>query len=576
MQSKTKLLLWITALGLLILGLGVGGLVLVLSDIPEGMLPSESRELHIRLAGPIPDGPGEGEFTLDPERFTVYVSDYARAIRAAAQDDTIGSLRLELDFPSLSMAAAQEIRAAVGQFDASEKGCVAWAKAYDNLSYYLASACSEVSIHPQGTPMVIGLKVKTRHFAETLAWLGLEPDFERIGDYKSAPEAYTRSQPSDPTKEMMESLLDDLATRFAQDIAESRGLSAEQVQELIDDPPVTAAAAVDRGLVDTMRHQDDLEGLEEEHIRPYLTRLDRRNRGFRPQVAILHVQGTIVDGRSDAGGFGGGDVSGDRTIVNYLEELSDDPSVAAIVLRVNSPGGSAMASDVIWRAVKQADATKPVVVSMGSVAASGGYYIAAPARRIFVQPGTITGSIGIFAGKVSAAGLYKKLGITSWTSERGAMAGLYDSDRTFSDAERVKIKERIGDFYDTFLEKAAQGREMTPEAIHEVAQGRVWTGQQAIRIGLADEIGGLEETIAWAAEQAGLEPDSYGRMLRPAQASFFEALLSEFEPDSDAMAHLAQLGGDEVRIALDTWIGLAPILERDGLAAALPFSVQIR
>jgi protease-4 len=576
MQSKTKLLLWITALGLLILGLGVGGLVLVLSDVPQGMLPSETRELHIRLAGPIPDGPGEGEFSLDPERFTVYVPDYARAIRAAAEDHTIGSLRLELDSPSLSMAAAQEIRAALLQFEATEKGCVAWAKAYDNLAYYLASACSEVSIHPQGTPMVIGLKVKTRHFAETLAWIGLEPDFERIGDYKSAPEAYTRTEPSDPAKEMMESLLDDLANRFVQDIADSRGQTVDRVQEWIDDPPVTATAAVDRGLIDSMRHLDDLESGEEEHIRPYLTRLDRRNRGFQPQVAILHVQGTIVDGRSDSGGFGGGNVSGDRTVVAHLEELRDDPSVAAIVLRVNSPGGSAMASDVIWRAVKQANAAKPVVVSMGSVAASGGYYISAPARRIFVQPGTITGSIGIFAGKLSAAGLYKKLGITSWSSERGAMAGLYDSDRSFTEAERAKIKERISDFYDTFLEKVAQGREMTPESIHEVAQGRVWTGSQAIHVGLADEIGGLEEAIAWAAEAAGLEPESYGRMLRPAAATFFEALLSKFESDPDAMAQIARLGGDEVRKALDTWVHLAPILEQDGLAAALPFSFQIR
>ena len=449
---------------------------------------------------------------------------------------------------------------------------MAWSKSYENLDYYLATGCTEIQMHPQGSTMIFGLRVQTQHFSGTLEKLGIEPQFLRIGDYKSAPEAFTSSAPSEPTREMMLSMLDDLHNQFVGAIASARDLSESEFQKLIDDPPVTSTQALEAGLVDALEARPDLD--EPIGIRAYLNSLaDQQSKG--PKIGVLHVQGTIVDGSSAADVFGGVS-SGDKDVIANLEQLRDDEEVAAIVMRVNSPGGSAMASDLIWEAVAETDEIKPVVISMGTSAASGGYYISAPARKIFAQPATLTGSIGIFAGKMSLAGLYEKIGITTWSAQRGELAGIYDAERPFSDLEKEKLQEVIRDFYDTFIEKVAEGRELSVGEVDSLGQGRVWTGSQAVENGLADELGGLSDAIDAAEELAGLAEGNYDLEVLPAPATLFEALIEGLNPDIDAQAFLLSALREEGGGAAGEMLRLAPVLEQNGLAAALPFRIQVQ
>ena len=552
--------------------LGVVAIYLVLSDKPSFTLSNTPQTLAIRLRGAMPDGPGEGEFNLDPEKYTVYQGDYAFGIRAAAQDPSISALQIHIDGPQIGMAGAQEIRQAIQAFAATGKPCVAWSKSYDNLDYYLATGCNQVHMHPQGSTMVLGLRVQTQHFAGTLEKLGVEPQFLRIGDYKSAPESFTSTAPSAPTQEMMLSMLDSLHGQFVEEIAAARNLEEDAFQALIDDPPVTAKQALEAGLVDALESPVDLD--ESVGIRMYLNSLaDQRKSG--PQIGVLHVQGTIVDGNSSGDAFGGTS-SGDKDIVAHLEQLRDDDEIAAIVMRVNSPGGSAMASDLIWQAVVEADAIKPVVISMGRSAASGGYYISAPARRIFAQPATLTGSIGIFAGKMSLAGLYEKIGVSTWSANRGELAGIYDPQRPFSDLEQEKLQEVLREFYDTFIDKVAQGRDLSIEEVDGLGQGRVWTGAQAVENGLADELGGLSDAIDAAEALAGLPEGAYDLVVLPAPATLFEALMEGLNPDIDAQALLLSVLREEDGGAAGEMLRLAPVLEQNGLAAALPFRIQVQ
>ena len=237
--------------------------------------------------------------------------------------------------------------------------------------------------------------------------------------------------------------------------------------------------AVERGLVDRSAYLADLEeelGGEFEAAAPYFTALKRAWSRPRAAVAVLHVQGTIIDGLSQLP-LGGGAMAGDESLVAHIRDIKDDPDLVAMVLRVNSPGGSAIASDSIWEAVRQVAETKPVVVSMASYAASGGYYISMPATHIVAQPSTLTGSIGIYGGKFAVDGLLEKAGVTHWNTQRTPFAGLNDPTRPYTDEERSKVQQRLQSFYDTFVAKAAKGRGMSQEALHEVAQGRVWTGR---------------------------------------------------------------------------------------------------
>jgi len=621
-KKGTRLLIWIAGLGLLITALVVIAVV-VLWD-PDSQRVSEESWLTLKLSGQMSDGPPEDSFLLDPDQAPLTVTNVAIALRSAAGDDDIDGLYLELAGPTLGLAGAQELRAAINDFTASGKPCRSWAKSYDNVAWYLATACPEIHLHPEGVPMVIGLSMENTYMTGLFEQIGVQADYVWVGEYKSAVESYLRTGPSEPAARMYEEMLDSLYATFIGDAARGWAVPADavdgtgealledtlkgsgepiitadevdearswasrwtldEVDGLINDPPMTAKTALERGLVDALTYRDEIDDWLEEvsggeriGIRSYYSSL-KRVPGNRKLVAVLHLQGSIIDGRSSSGGFNGS-VIGDRTVVKYLEELREDDEIAAVVLRLDSPGGSALASDVIWREVVKTNEVKPVVASMASYAASGGYYIAMGARHIVAEPATLTGSIGVFGGKFVLGGLYEKLGLTTWGTQRGEIAGINSITRPWSDIERERITARMEDFYTGFVTKAAESRGVSYEALDAVARGRVWTGAQALEIGLVDELGGLDEAVTVAAEAAGIGED-YGMTLLPRPGTLMEALLDFSEPaDSDARAQ-ALLASELLTPELAEALGRAKLLSEqlaaEGLVAAMPVIPEIR
>lgn len=551
-------------------------LLILVSERPS--LENDDNLLRIRLQGAIADGPVEGSIYLSESEIPLRTPDLAHLLREAATEDRIRGVFLELNSPGLSFAGAQEIRSALEALEAAEKPCTTWSKSYTNVSWYLASACSDVVIHPEGAPQVLGLQMQTEHYANTFSKLGVDPEIERVGQFKSAPESFLASQPSEPAKLQLQEILDGLHGQFVRDTARGRAQSPEEIEALLADPPMDSREAVLRGLVDRSAYLSDLEeelGGEFEAAQPYFTALKRAWSRPRKAVAVLHVQGTIIDGYSQVP-LGGGAMAGDESLAAQLEDIKDNPDVVALVLRVNSPGGSAIASDSIWEAIRQVAEEKPVVVSMASYAASGGYYISMPATHIVAQPSTLTGSIGIYGGKFAVEGLLEKAGVTHWNAQRTPYAGLNDPTRPYTDEERAKIKQRLQSFYDSFVAKAAKGRNMSTEALHAVAQGRVWTGEAALEQGLVDSLGGLEDAISKAIELSETTED-VGRWILPKDGMLWDMFWASPTLDAEALAgFIGRPVPGTLLESLSQALVMASILESDGAMAALPYRMQVQ
>jgi len=354
--------------------------------------------------------------------------------------------------------------------------------------------------------------------------LGISFEFERVGKYKSAVEPYSRTSLSEPAREAHEALLDDIYHELTTKIAEGRGITVEQVQELIDNGPYISVDAQTAGLIDEIAYEDELERIVDECIARHVRHVNlkslvdrkyyRYSWGPAPQVALVYATGTILSG-ADRDDLLFGEVMGAQTVAAAIRQARGDRDVKAIVLRINSPGGSGIASDLIWREVKETTGVKPLVVSMSDAAASGGYYIACAADSVFASPATITGSIGVYFGKVSLAGLYDKIGINKEITTRGAHADMYGLNRSFTDDEREILRHQVDMFYDNFVKNVAEGRHRTAEEIDDIAQGRVWTGTAAKQIGLIDDYGGLPRAITAAAQMAGIDDEDYQVTLLP-------------------------------------------------------------
>jgi protease-4 len=475
---------------------------------------------------------------------------------------------------------------------------VAYAESYMMSSYFLGSACDTVVLAPGGIGLVNGLSSTITYYAGTLEKIGAEGDFEHVGDFKSAIEPYERTEPSEAASEATAALLDSLWTQWKALVAAGRGTSTEAIQSLIDVPAMSPSDAVERGLVDVLAYRDAVRVALPEHggegwsaaleaepdakayaeARDGLTDLGEYLKGVRAEeaagseaIAVVHADGAIVSGDPRDALFGDG-MLGDKAFADWMADARADERVKAIVLRVNSPGGSGLASDMMWREIRRTQAAgKPVVVSMANYAASGGYYIAAPADWIVAQPMTITGSIGVFGGKFDLGGTWEKLGMTEHTWKRGAEADMMSGSSRFSEGGRQVYRRFLTDFYEIFLARVAEGRGFSRDEAHAVAQGRVWTGQQALERGLVDELGGLDTALAKAAELAELE-QGYGVERLPKRKTFIELMVEDF---SGAEASL--------RIELPTGVPVTAIerlvrlewVMRDGVAALLPGDLEV-
>ena len=491
------------------------------------------------------------------------VRGFVESLRKARRDPRISTVLLmpgSLELPF--WGKVQELRDAVVDFRKSGKTVVAFLEFGGDREYYLASAADRVFLLPTSPLDLTGVASYEIFLRGTLDKIGAYPDFRHIGEYKTAVNQLTETSMTPAHREMSESLNRDMYDQLVRGLAASRKKTEAEIRALLDQGPFLPEDALRAGLVDDLAYEDQLddrvpqlkavsgdmrriEDAEYRHVSP-------RSVGIRPQsrIAVIYAAGVIASGRSGIDPVNGA-VAGSDTLLDQIRRIRDDETVKAIVLRVDSPGGSSTASDVIWRELmitRDQKPSRPLVVSMSDLAASGGYYIAMPGQWIVAQPATLTGSIGIYTGKMVTGGTLGKLGITTETVKSGRNADMYSPLAPFSPEQRAKVDEYMQGFYDQFVEKVAEARHTTPERIDAIAQGRVWTGRQAKDIGLVDELGGLDAAIAAAKQRARIPNDEDVELVMfPPRRSFYEALADQLGGASAGSGLRALLGDRDAR-----------------------------
>lgn len=475
-------------------------------------------------------------------------------MKAAREDANVKAVVLEIENPSMGLAQLEEIYGALRQFKAVGKPVYLNVDGMETPVYALACAATHVSIVPTGDLWLTGILSESPYFRGMLDKLHIEPQMLQCGDYKSAFESFMLKEPSPESKEMLNWLLDGIYDRLVTMIAEGRNKSAEEVRKLIDNGPYTAEDALKAGLIDSVQHRQDfvrfLKSRYGENVdiqRDYgsdlvpdmptdpfallNTLMEMMNpikrTSAKPKIAVVYVEGAIQTGEGEVSPFGGSSGAFSTTIRKGLDAAREDDSVKAVVLRVDSPGGSALASEIILDAVRRVQAAgKPVIVSMGNVAGSGGYYVACSGDAILAQESTITASIGVIGGKFVTTGGWDKLGINWSTNQRGAMAAMMSGSAPWSQQERDKLMGYMNYVYGIFKGHVMEFRgKKLSQPIDQLAGGRVFTGKQALERGLVDRIGGLEDALALAAEKSGL--GDYETEVLPEPPSLFQLLMGQ-------------------------------------------------
>ena len=514
-----------------------------------------------------------------------------RALYDAGSDPRVAGVIAKIGNPAMPLPQAQELRAAVLAFAATGKPAIAWAETFGentpaSVAYYLATGFGEVWLQPSGEINLLGVAVETRFLRGLLDKLGVVPELGQRYEYKNAADRILRTEMTEAHREAYDRLTASAWEQIVAGIAESRGLSADDVQAIADRAPLPASDAVAAGLVDHVGYRDEVYAAARRAASPdgdvTLLFADKWSKAENPVAKVVHQvrqrkapavalvegHGGIVIGRTRRGAQG--PVMGSDTVSAQLRAAIRDDNVKAILFRVDSPGGSYIASDTIWREVVRArEAGKPVVVSMGTVAGSGGYFVACPADVIVALPGTLTGSIGVFGGKAVTLGLTEKVGLSYDSVQRGAHARMYSTHSSFSDSEMERLNAFLDAVYADFTAKVAQGRGMTRDAVHEVARGRVWTGADARENGLVDELGGMRDALRIARERAGLSADA---PLRPAVTippiARLKPAKSSDDPRAAAGASMAlSAWGDLAELAVSLGFSSLGPLVMDGVRA---------
>jgi protease IV len=456
-------------------------------------------------------------------------------------------------------AKVQEVHDAILDYRKSGKPAVAFLEYTGEKEYLIASACSKILLMPSAPLDLNGLATYEVFLRGTLDKIGLYPDFLHIGDYKTAYNASTEKGFTKAHREVTESMTRDLYDQLVRGIADGRKKTETEVRALIDQGPFLPDEALRVGLVDDLAYVDQIEDkahlpggtsarLEADDYAKVSLSSVGLNRG--PKIAVIYASGVIASGKGGYDPLMGG-VLGSETLIEHIRAARADSSVRAIVLRIDSPGGSATASDAIWRELvitRDERHDRPLVVSMSDLAASGGYWMAMAAPYIVAQPGTLTGSIGVITGKMVTGGVYTKLGANIETVSQGKFAELASPVRPFNDAERKKVQSMIEETYDQFIEKAAQSRHMAPEKLDALAQGRVWTGRQAKANGLVDELGGLDRAIMAAKLRAKIPAESDVEIVvYPPKRSFFDLVAKGFKTEQGSSLLTMLVAPDERR-----------------------------
>jgi protease-4 len=578
----------------LIVGIGI---VFIFSAL-RGSEPHirDNSVLVLKVEGELPDYVPD---TLSRRLFgkdELSLTTLVEQLRKAKVDKRISGILLEIDLLGAGWGKAEELRDAIADFRASGKPLYAYIEVGTNKEYYVATAAERIFVSPSGDLFINGFAADVMFFRGSLDKLGVYPDVVQIGKYKNAPDQFTRKEMTKEHREVINSLLDDLYTRFVNTIAETRKKSPDEVRALVDSAPLSAKEAQSAGLTDGTKYRDEVEDelkkrlgyKDEDELRVTKAESYRQidaesvglNRGER--IAVIYATGEIWPGKSADSATGGQSV-GSETMVKTINEAARDKTIKAIVLRIDSPGGVHYASDAIWHAVEVAKKKKPVVVSMGDLGASGGYYIACNANRIIAEPSTFTGSIGIFAGKPVMKGLYDWLGITNEYVMRGKNAGMFRETEKFTPEERAKFEGVIrSKYYDEFVPKVATGRGREPEYIDSIAQGRVWTGAQAKEKGLIDEFGGLDKAVEVARQLANIPADKgVRRVILPQPRGFFDNFFGNNEENASAQVNLQQQRAvfaalpEDVRRTLQ-YAATLDRMKRGEIMAIMPFDLRVK
>jgi protease-4 len=530
------------AVFLLLIGVAVlATLAGVLIGRKDGAISAGPTVLVWRLAGPVleqraPRLPFAGGTEVSS------IAELYPALRAARQDPGVRGLALYLEEAQLGLAKAQELRRQLLALRRAGKLVECYLEtagegSNGTLAYYLATACEKIHLAPAGELNLIGLNAETRFLRGVLDKLKIVPDFNRVGRYKSAVETYTQSQYTPEAQEAIAAVLDGYFAQIVSAIAEARHQSDGAVRALIDGAPYSAEEARAHGLVDQLSYPDQFKAalarrlgrapaylpIESYHPSPVLA-------GKR--VAVVFALGEIVRGGGGTAPWTEEVFLGSDAMVSLLRDLARDDSIAAVVLRIDSPGGSALASDLILRAVDRLRERKPVVVSMSDTAASGGYYIAAKATRIVAEPATLTGSIGVFGGKFVTRGFEEEiLGLGHGAQKRGANADIFSTLQPYTPQQEARVQALMDGTYRRFIGHVAAGRRMSRPAVEGVASGRVWTGAAAQKVGLVDELGGLDRALEIARQQARIAAgERVGVDFYPEPPSWLDLFVEKRQP----------------------------------------------
>ncbi len=574
----------LTLIGLPVL-LFVAGIVFLFVVATRGPSVPDRATLVLRPGGQLLDTTPDDIVGQLVGRDVTTLRGLIESLRKAKRDTRIAAVLLRpstLEQPL--WGKVQELRDAITDFRQSGKPVIAYLEYGGDREYYLASAANQVFLLPTSPLDLTGVASYEVFLRGALDKIGAYPDFLQIGPYKTAANQITQHGFTPEHREMLEGLNRDLYEQLVRGIADARRKSVDDVRALLDEGPFTPETAHRVGLVDGLAYFDQLddripdlksadgddrvvEGSLYQRVRP-------RDVGIRPEsrVAVLHAAGIITSGRSAYDPVNG-PIVGSDTMIEQIQRIREDESIRAIVLRVDSPGGSSVASDVIWRELmitRDANPSRPLIVSMSDLAASGGYYISMPAHAIVAEPGTLTGSIGIFGGKIALGGTMDKIGVGRGTVKSGRNADIYSPFSPFTPEQRDKVFDYMRVFYDDFVEKAAMSRRTSAGNIDAVAQGRVWTGQQARQHGLVDAIGGLDTAVSLAKQRAGIPADEDVELvLYPPRRSLYEALTDRFQ--SSSFNIWGQLAAGADRPALGVLTAPVRLFRRGEPLALMPY-----
>ncbi|MBX7245072.1 MAG: signal peptide peptidase SppA [Candidatus Sumerlaeaceae bacterium] len=565
--------------------------------------------LEVRITGQIKE---RGDNVVLFGEKSKSLKDFLDVLRRARDDKDVKTIIVRLTGSELGLGMAQELRTAIREARDKGKKTIGIIEDDSQISYLVATACDQVVLPPSGDLMLYGAKAEAYFLRGLLEKVGVTAHIVHIGKYKSYGEMFTEDDYTSPARENITQIVDDIFEQMILTISESRKVTREEAEALINRGPANPQQALDSKLIDRIAYADEIyaelkkagqkitdsgdynkdsrSGGDDISLFGLLSMMNKMDRSPTPassatskfpQVAVVYAVGPISLGSSGRGGLGlqNSEEIASEDFIEILDEVQKDDKIKAVIIRVDSPGGSAFASDLIWKKIVALRKEKPVVASMGDVAASGGYYIAMAASYIVAEPGTLTGSIGVVGGKMDLAGTFEKLGVKKSTVSRGQFAGLFSETGGFKPEERHVIETMMRRTYDEFITKAAEGRRKTKDEIDNVAQGKVWLGQRAKEVGLVDDVGGLTRAITQTKLLLGMKPeDKVALVAYPKDMSFFEVLQKAVGGTVTSQLNIGDIAAPlpgELRSLLGLARQFARLFERERVLTVLPFVPRI-